>query len=458
MTSICTDNTACSLHRRLAALMHTAMYCCSPCTTTAHCYRVQLQQQVVQHEDEEDGKLYCICRQPYDAASGTMVECGYCQDWLHVTCVGLSPADCESITTYACPRCCKRGRVSIRAGAAGASSSGSSSGRQQPAAGRSTGSSSTKARSGSSSSAKAQTAAAATAAVVTAGGAVPLADSATLKRAQRAWLLVSMPPAATDLSYVPQVGDLLCYFPIGHAALLAQHPDARAAAVRERTPLWHDSGRSLESLPASILCTVQSVSYELPARGDAAPGQAPIVSAVLRLVPAPAAQAAAQAAAAAHGGGGAYRSTLRPLVVSYRPSDCADFVVLRSRIARAEAEQWQQGDPFSMNFADGGKYYGTVLGVSCGPRGSVVWEGASVRWNDGGEVSCVNVWELDRTDGGQAVRRQRAYNGLADLDDVARQVTLLYYTVLCYASLLSYCTCQHVGTVHSDVSGTVRTW
>jgi hypothetical protein len=372
-----------------------------------------------------------------------MIECGYCQDWLHVTCVGLSPADCESITTYACPRCCKRGRVSIRAGSANSNSNSSSSSnarqQQQPAAGRSSGTSSSKARSnsGSGSSAKAQTAATI---VSAARAAVPLADSATLKRAQRAWLLASMPPAATDLSYAPQVGDLLCYFPVGHAALLAQHPDARAAAVRERTPLWHDSGRSLESLPASILCTVQSVSYELPARGDVAPGQAPIVSAVLHLAPAPAAQAAAQAAAAAHGGGGAYRSTLRPLVVSYRPSDCADFVVLRSRIARAEAEHWQQGDHFSMNFADGGKYYGTVLGVSCGPRGSVVWEGASVRWNDGGEVSCVNVWELDRTDGGQAVRRQRAYNGLADLDDVARQVgfisyhitlVILYYVVLC---------------------------
>jgi hypothetical protein len=199
-------------------------------------------------------------------------------------------------------------------------------------------------------------------------------------------------------------------------------------------------------LPASILCTVQSVSYELPARGDVGPGQAPIVSAVLQLVPAPAAQAAAQAAAAAHGGGGAYRSTLRPLVVSYRPSDCADFVVLRSRIARAEAEQWQQGDHFSMNFADGGKYYGTVLGVSCGPRGSVVWEGASVRWNDGGEVSCVNVWELDRTDGGQAVRRQRAYNGLADLDDVARQVSHIYYFEV-YHTILHYSTFEVYPTV-----------
>ncbi len=38
---------------------------------------------------EEEGKLYCICRQPYDEKR-FMVGCDSCGDWFHARCVNIS--------------------------------------------------------------------------------------------------------------------------------------------------------------------------------------------------------------------------------------------------------------------------------------------------------------------------------------------------------------------------------
>jgi len=50
----------------------------------------------------EEGKLYCICRKP---EVWPMIGCDACQDWFHLSCVGLTPTDAAQIDKYACPRC-----------------------------------------------------------------------------------------------------------------------------------------------------------------------------------------------------------------------------------------------------------------------------------------------------------------------------------------------------------------
>lgn len=47
-------------------------------------------------------RLYCICRQPY---SGDMVQCDTCEDWYHLSCVGMTAAQAERCDNYICPRC-----------------------------------------------------------------------------------------------------------------------------------------------------------------------------------------------------------------------------------------------------------------------------------------------------------------------------------------------------------------
>ncbi|KAG5190581.1 hypothetical protein JKP88DRAFT_232134 [Tribonema minus] len=50
-----------------------------------------------------------------------------------------------------------------------------------------------------------------------------------------------------------------------------------------------------------------------------------------------------------------------------------------------------------MLFADGRRYGGRVVAVNCDAAGAPTWEGADIAW-DGGEVSSVNLWELERPD------------------------------------------------------------
>lgn len=48
-------------------------------------------------------KAYCICRLHYH---GDMIGCDVCDDWYHLPCVGISPAQAENIGNYVCIRCC----------------------------------------------------------------------------------------------------------------------------------------------------------------------------------------------------------------------------------------------------------------------------------------------------------------------------------------------------------------
>ncbi|KAI7898803.1 uncharacterized protein BX663DRAFT_523535 [Cokeromyces recurvatus] len=51
-----------------------------------------------------DSKLYCICRQPYDARR-FMIACDRCDDWFHGECMGINEKESEFIDLYFCKAC-----------------------------------------------------------------------------------------------------------------------------------------------------------------------------------------------------------------------------------------------------------------------------------------------------------------------------------------------------------------
>ncbi|CAF4550130.1 unnamed protein product, partial [Rotaria sp. Silwood2] len=49
-------------------------------------------------------RLYCICQKPYDE-SKFYIGCDVCADWLHGSCVSITPEEAEKFEVYVCPRC-----------------------------------------------------------------------------------------------------------------------------------------------------------------------------------------------------------------------------------------------------------------------------------------------------------------------------------------------------------------
>ncbi|CAF5037589.1 unnamed protein product, partial [Rotaria magnacalcarata] len=49
-------------------------------------------------------RLYCVCQTPYDE-SKFYIGCDVCADWLHGSCVGITPEEADKFEVYVCPRC-----------------------------------------------------------------------------------------------------------------------------------------------------------------------------------------------------------------------------------------------------------------------------------------------------------------------------------------------------------------
>ncbi|CAM4973547.1 unnamed protein product [Rotaria socialis] len=49
-------------------------------------------------------RLYCVCQTPYDE-SEFYIGCDVCADWLHGSCVGITPEEADKFEVYVCPRC-----------------------------------------------------------------------------------------------------------------------------------------------------------------------------------------------------------------------------------------------------------------------------------------------------------------------------------------------------------------
>ncbi|KAL7055592.1 hypothetical protein AAHC03_022843 [Spirometra sp. Aus1] len=55
--------------------------------------------------DADDGKLYCVCKTPYDPKQ-EYIGCDLCQDWFHFKCVGLKPGSAADLgDSWHCPDC-----------------------------------------------------------------------------------------------------------------------------------------------------------------------------------------------------------------------------------------------------------------------------------------------------------------------------------------------------------------
>ena len=57
-------------------------------------------------KEEEVQKLYCICRQPYEAGRA-MVQCDRCAEWYHCDCQGLKEEDAKKLDEFKCSNCLK---------------------------------------------------------------------------------------------------------------------------------------------------------------------------------------------------------------------------------------------------------------------------------------------------------------------------------------------------------------
>ncbi|KAG8722155.1 hypothetical protein FRC09_006733 [Ceratobasidium sp. 395] len=55
-------------------------------------------------EEEEDNRLYCICKTKYDEER-CMIACDRCDDWYHPSCVQLPESDIDLIDQFVCPLC-----------------------------------------------------------------------------------------------------------------------------------------------------------------------------------------------------------------------------------------------------------------------------------------------------------------------------------------------------------------
>lgn len=53
-----------------------------------------------------EGKLYCVCRQSYDATR-FMIACDRCDDWFHGECININEKESEFIDLYFCTKCSK---------------------------------------------------------------------------------------------------------------------------------------------------------------------------------------------------------------------------------------------------------------------------------------------------------------------------------------------------------------
>lgn len=54
--------------------------------------------------DEDD--LFCVCRRPDDGK--WMIGCDYCEEWIHGTCVGMTPARAKLMNKFCCPFCTRK--------------------------------------------------------------------------------------------------------------------------------------------------------------------------------------------------------------------------------------------------------------------------------------------------------------------------------------------------------------
>lgn len=52
-----------------------------------------------------DEMRYCICQKPYRFDDGGMIQCRYCLNWFHFSCLKMSLVEANDYQVYYCDRC-----------------------------------------------------------------------------------------------------------------------------------------------------------------------------------------------------------------------------------------------------------------------------------------------------------------------------------------------------------------
>lgn len=55
-------------------------------------------------KDTSESRLYCVCRKPYSKSS-PMIRCDLCDQWYHLSCLGMHPQEVELLQVWVCFRC-----------------------------------------------------------------------------------------------------------------------------------------------------------------------------------------------------------------------------------------------------------------------------------------------------------------------------------------------------------------
>jgi hypothetical protein len=56
-------------------------------------------------DEPEDMELHCVCKKPEGDGGDEMIQCDGCDIWCHTDCVGITPAEAETIDAFICPNC-----------------------------------------------------------------------------------------------------------------------------------------------------------------------------------------------------------------------------------------------------------------------------------------------------------------------------------------------------------------
>ena len=54
-------------------------------------------------DEEDDQKQYCVCRKLYSGRF--MIQCDFCDEWYHGSCVNITATDALVIDRYKCKAC-----------------------------------------------------------------------------------------------------------------------------------------------------------------------------------------------------------------------------------------------------------------------------------------------------------------------------------------------------------------
>ena len=61
------------------------------------------QADIPRQDDDDDSEVYCVCRKPWEGRF--MIQCDYCDEWFHGSCINITATDALDIDKYKCKSC-----------------------------------------------------------------------------------------------------------------------------------------------------------------------------------------------------------------------------------------------------------------------------------------------------------------------------------------------------------------